>query len=287
MTEQKSGGVMRREPRVRFLLFFVCLVAAMPFAWGADIVEDLNVEGSNSLNGEVSWDVLKIMVTLCHTPPGDPANAQTIVVGQAAVAAHLAHGDSLGACPQVCAGVPSAVPKTGQTACWDGSGTLISCAGTGQDGQFQLGASASPRFTDNGNGTVRDNLTGLIWLKDANCFSIHSFHDWTTALSLSNALAAEACGLTDGSAPGAWRLPNIRELQSLIDYGQFFPALPTGHPFSGVQPHDYWSSTSVSMPDPSDPSFPNAAWAVHFELGHVDYFDKGNTHGVWPVRGGQ
>ncbi|HXV78108.1 MAG TPA: DUF4215 domain-containing protein [Candidatus Polarisedimenticolaceae bacterium] len=41
-------------------------------------------------------------VTVCHRPPGDAANARTIVVGQAAVPAHLAHGDFLGACPQGC-----------------------------------------------------------------------------------------------------------------------------------------------------------------------------------------
>ncbi len=40
-----------------------------------------------------------VTVTLCHIPPGNPANPQTIEVAQAAVPAHLAHGDSLGACP--------------------------------------------------------------------------------------------------------------------------------------------------------------------------------------------
>ncbi len=38
-------------------------------------------------------------VTICHLPPGNPANAQTITVSQNAVPAHLAHGDHLGACP--------------------------------------------------------------------------------------------------------------------------------------------------------------------------------------------
>jgi cysteine-rich repeat protein len=37
-------------------------------------------------------------VTLCHLPPGNPANPRTIEVGETAVAAHLAHGDALGAC---------------------------------------------------------------------------------------------------------------------------------------------------------------------------------------------
>jgi hypothetical protein len=55
------------------------------------------------------------------------------------------------------------VPKTGQTWCWNAGGILIPCAGTGQDGDLRKGVSwPSPRFTDNGDGTVTDNLTGLI-----------------------------------------------------------------------------------------------------------------------------
>ncbi len=63
--------------------------------------------------------------------------------------------------------------KTGQTKCYDASGTEISCSGTGQDGAYQNGATwPNPRFTYNENGTVKDNLTGLIWLKNANCTTL-------------------------------------------------------------------------------------------------------------------
>jgi hypothetical protein len=41
-------------------------------------------------------------VTLCHFPPGNPANSHTISVGEAAVSAHLGHGDDVGACPTGC-----------------------------------------------------------------------------------------------------------------------------------------------------------------------------------------
>ena len=57
------------------------------------------------------------------------------------------------------------LPKTGQTGCWDHAGDPIDCAGTGQDGEHQAGISLRPRFTDHGDGTVTDNLTGLIWMK--------------------------------------------------------------------------------------------------------------------------
>ncbi len=174
-------------------------------------------------------------------------------------------------------GSPAPVVRTGQTGCWDASGTPISCAGTGQDGELVKGVSVSPRFTDNADGTVKDNLTGLIWLKNANCFGPRN---WTTALTDANTLASGACGLTDGSVAGNWRLPNVKELPSLLDYGRFDPALPLGHPFSGVQPNVYWSSSSTA-------SSPNYAWDVFFNSGLVFQDNKNSSYYVWPVRGGQ
>ena len=174
-------------------------------------------------------------------------------------------------------GAPASVARSGQTGCWDVSGTAVICAGTGQDGALQKGVSVSPRFTDNANGTVKDNLTGLIWLKNASCFGQQT---WTSALASSNTLASGACGLTDGSAAGAWRLANIKELQSVIDFGQFLPALPAGHPFSAVQFGEYWSSTS----DVGNPQF--ASYVV-VGRGFVNIGFKGDPYYVWPVRGGQ
>src|ERR1039457_6671138 len=64
---------------------------------------------------------------------------------------------------------PAPVLQTGQTTCYNTAGSLISCANTGQDGEFQNGLSwPSPRFVDNGDQTVADKLTGLVWTKDAN-----------------------------------------------------------------------------------------------------------------------
>ena len=61
------------------------------------------------------------------------------------------------------------LPKTGQTKCYDTSGAEIPCAETGQDGDIQAGVPwPEPRFTDNGDGTMMDNLTGLMWTKNAN-----------------------------------------------------------------------------------------------------------------------
>jgi len=173
---------------------------------------------------------------------------------------------------------PALVPKTGQTTCYDSSGNTISCSGTGQDGEHQAGVAwPTPRFTDNNNGTVTDNLTGLIWLKNADCFGLQN---WSTALTSANSLANGTCGLSDGSTAGQWRLPNVKELESLIDRSQYNPALPSGHPFSGVQSSYYWSSTSYTLS-------PASAWSVYLSNGVTYAYDKTYSYYVWPVRGGQ
>ncbi len=183
------------------------------------------------------------------------------------------------------------VPKTGQTKCYNEGGGEISCGGTGQDGDHQKGTFASPRFTanvdNNGDGdcdddrewcdgTVTENLTGLIWLKNAGCFSGGS---WSQALSYAYNLADFVCGLMNGSTPGDWRLPNIKELQSLIDFSNAGPALPSGHPFSDVQ-FDYWSSTTHTVS-------PSNAWRVFLSDGYVSNNHKSGISDVWPVQGGR
>jgi hypothetical protein len=138
----------------------------------------------------------------------------------------------------------------------------------------------SPRFTNNNNGTVMDNLTGLIWLQNSNCFGTQTY---LQALADANNLASPQCSLTDGSTAGQWRLPNVRELLSLIDYSKFSPAIPSGTPFTNVQASvRYWSSTYVANNSAAN------AWNIDFDIGTVNRNQaKTNTYYVWPVRGGQ
>ena len=146
------------------------------------------------------------------------------------------------------------------------------------DGAYEIGiAWPNPRFTDNGDGTVTDNLTGLIWLKDANCFGLRV---WIDAFVDCFQLTAGFCGLTDGSTEGAWRLPNRFELESLLDLENFGPALPSGHPFTNVVPDYYWLSTTNAYDT-------GLAWSVYMFNGSVYGSHKANGSYVWPVRGGQ
>ncbi len=171
------------------------------------------------------------------------------------------------------------LPQTGQTTCYDTAGNVIACANTGQDGDWQAGVAwPSPRFTDNGNGTITDNLTGLIWLKNANCFGARV---WANALNDANTLNSGECGLSDGSVGGDWRLPNVNELESLINAEQSNTATwLNGQGFSNVQAVYYWSSTTSAY-------YTIYAWVVYMWHGGVTYDGKNYGYSVWPVRAGQ
>ncbi len=175
------------------------------------------------------------------------------------------------------------LPRTGQTTCWDANGNTIACAGTGQDGDKQAGvALPSSRFTDNGNGTITDKLTGLVWLKNANCFG---YKPWATGLSKANTLSNGACSLSDGSKAGDWRLPNRKELQSLLNrqQGDNYTLLST-YGFLSLQQSAngvfYWTSSTSAEND-------SRAWSVNFSDSSINYSEKDFVGYIWPVRDSQ
>ena len=153
----------------------------------------------------------------------------------------------------------------------------------GDDGDLEKGiAWPDPRFSDNGDGTVTDKLTSLMWLKDGNCFGPQS---WQVALdkvkdfnihSDSYDCKNYTASYTD------WRLPNRKELLTLNDFSKYNPAIPEGHPFVNIPPEkqSYWSSTS-------DYRY-NEAYCFGIWAGGLGGVDKSSSPGlyVWPVRGG-
>jgi hypothetical protein len=148
---------------------------------------------------------------------------------------------------------------TGQTKCYDTAGNEIDCASTeypGQDGFYQNGCHMPNRFVDNGDGTVTDNCAGLMWQKE----TAPGTYPWQQALQYCESL--ELAGHDD------WRLPNVRELQSIADYGRFSPSID---PVFSAQNGWYWSSsTFVGNPD--------VAWYVDFYYGFVISVSKNDVY---------
>jgi hypothetical protein len=182
----------------------------------------------------------------------------------------------------------STVPKTGQTTSY----------ATGDDGDLEKGLIwPNPRFTDNLDGTVTDNLTGLIWLKEANCIATN-YPEFDNDATPGNGMVTwqHAFGFIleinvgifpdCGAGNTDWRLPNRFELESLLDMAYYDPALPDtagtgqwseGNPFTNVQSYYYWSSTTYEP-------HTIVAWIVHMGMGFVNGGSKSDTYYVWPVR---
>jgi len=127
--------------------------------------------------------------------------------------------------------VPAALLKTKQAICYATDGSTVSCSGTGQDGELQKGIARS--YTDNGDGTITDNSTGLVWQKQDDAVT----RTWANALTFCNTNAA-------GLSGSGWRMPNAYELYSILDFsvsanpsidGTYFPSTTSGN---------YWTSTS-------------------------------------------
>jgi hypothetical protein len=167
------------------------------------------------------------------------------------------------------------LPETGQTTCYTAASATTPCATTGQDGDTKAGVAwPIPRFTV-GTGTtadcVTDNLTGLMWTRNANLPA--AGQTWQQALDYANNLSL--CGFSD------WHLPNINELESLVNsevsnQSSFLNA----QGFSGVLGNGYWSSSSRA-------GSAGNAWFVDMSAGNVNYSIKSDSFYVWPVRAGQ
>ena len=169
----------------------------------------------------------------------------------------------------------------------------------GQTGTYTAGAappcySNAGRYVDCGNGTVTDMVTGLIWLKDAGCLGSLYYAEANDAAS---GLQSGACGLTDNSSPGDWRLPTRAEWQETVARAVALGCTAANAPsltnrvgvacyqvgpqqFIGVQAASYWTSATRAE---------NVSTAYHMNLilGLLQDVDKQIPLRVWPVRGRQ
>ncbi len=161
--------------------------------------------------------------------------------------------------------------QTGQTTCHNADGLEMACDGSGQDAELQSGAAwPGPRFETEGD-IVIDQLTGLIWFRNANLAEFPL--SWQEALDFISEMNHDQL-----SGHKDWRLPNRRELRSLISHQTKRPALPDSHPFINVFLNWYWSSTTAAIN-------PSHSWYVNMDGGRMFYGGKDQPFMVWPVRG--
>jgi len=141
------------------------------------------------------------------------------------------------------------------------------------------------RFTDMEDGTVRDNETGLVWLKDANTFDGAMYLN--EAVAAANRLEDGQYGLTDGSNQGDWRLPSKEEWEGLMDTRFTYPALSNtegsgqwvqGNPFiiNTYNSTIFWSRTYFDSIN---------VYVANMNLGIMKLYPwYSYQHWAWPVR---
>jgi len=155
----------------------------------------------------------------------------------------------------------TSAPATGQTTSYR----------TADDGDHETGSVLS--YTDNGDGTVTDDNTGLMWAKDGNGAGCNngSTASWNSVIDYCD-------GLTFATYSD-WRLPNVKELVSIVKYDASggYPYIDQTY-FPNTQSSNYWSSTTL-------PIYTDDAMYVDFYNGDVYGTDKYEDSCVRCVRG--
>lgn len=164
------------------------------------------------------------------------------------------------------------LPKTGQVTEY-----VVGDDGTYEAGWWQkrLNANNRTRFvakTIDGDVVVFDRATGLCWAADGNEAGCNNGAEISWAGGIAYANALDFAGFTD------WRMPNIKELLSIINYVRVTPAL-LEPPFINTGIVIYWSSTTYAAVD-------SAAWLCDFDTGSTTLVVKTDTELIRCVRKG-
>lgn len=224
-------------------------------------------------------------------------------------------------------------PQTGETVCWLGGNATAnplpgSCAGTGQDAETRTGAPLA--FTDGGDGTITDSNTGLQWEKKSDDGGLHdkdNTYSWvgictgdrTTWCTRDSECAISPGGTCSGSTifqwidqvnasnfagHNDWRIPNVRELASLVDYSVGYPDVAMSTLFNtncGLHSignagcdvttcsctgrlADYWTSSTLAL---GGGLASNNGWSIYAPYGYTRNDVKTTLNYVRAVRGGR
>jgi hypothetical protein len=209
------------------------------------------------------------------------------------------------ACEAKLASQFAAIESSAGGACaMEGDGGTVQSIGTADTGFMAKTVSLSPRFTNNGNGTISDADTGLTW--EIKSYFDASIHDVAKRYSWADASAVHVAALNAATFGGYddWRVPSVNELVSLFNYNatdlvKGFPEFdenctPGGDPFysctvlecscafsESYGADDYW--TSQSNPSDASEAFTVRNW--NFEIDPT--WSKVGEHTVIAVRGGR
>jgi hypothetical protein len=215
-----------------------------------------NICGEMSLGGYTDWRIptrkeLLSIVDYSVPEPGPTVNAASFLPTSAA--SYWSYNTaSVGYMSQAW-GVSF---RTGKTATeYEYSYMMLRCV---------RGPQVNQSLTNNNDGTITDNNTGLMWQRGET-----GAKSWSDALAACNALSL--ANYTD------WRLPNVRELVSILGEAQLNPTLNTTF-FPNVVSSGYWSSTSSATD-------PDRAWLVNFSNGSTDTGSKSSALYSRCVRG--
>ncbi len=257
-----------------------------------------------SMNARITTDAAEIATLLAGGTLSDECGDGMLDAGEQCDMADLAGAtcESLGytlggtlACDGNCDFDTSACasqqfPASGQT----------TAHGTGSDGDVQAGAALG--YVDNGDGTITDLNTGLNWEKKDDSGGIHDWdtgYTWSTGTNdIDGTILTTFLATINGGGGFAgytdWRIPNARELQSIVDYQMSGPSVdPAFHQSatctgctdvtlaacSCSASSGYWSSSTLT-------GNVIEAWNVLFSNGGVNGVGKTSTRRVRAVRGG-
>ena len=233
---------------------------------------------ANSVDVTVSGVVVASNVPICNltaTPASIPKNGTSTLTASCNPAA-TSYSWTGGTCLATTASTCTVAPATTTTYTVAG----INPGGTGATANAEVTVLPGKTYSDNGDGTVTDPTTGLQWMR---C-SMGQTWDGTTCTGTNTSIytwdqANALTGTVTFAGQSDWRVPNIRELQTIVDRSRYDPAVDTAT-FPETPWSYFWSASASAYPTPT-------AWLLDFQYGGTINQYTSSGFAVRLVRSGQ